>query len=138
MAISNALQQAVIERAQRRCEYCQAQKRIILYVEIDHIIPQSKGGKDGLNNLCLTCRVCNGHKASAQEAVDPLTRMLAPLFNPRTEKWIDHFQWLEDGAIVAGLTPTGRATIECLHLNDPDTVATRREWMVAGWHPPKD
>lgn len=29
---------------------------------IDHVVPQSKGGRDGLYNLVLACRSCNSSK----------------------------------------------------------------------------
>jgi hypothetical protein len=35
-----------------------------------------------------------------------------------------------------GLTPTGRATIVTLQMNNPAIVRARRRWVSAGWHPP--
>ena len=29
---------------------------------VDHIVPQSRGGSDQLENLCIACRLCNGAK----------------------------------------------------------------------------
>ena len=37
------------------------------------------------------------------------------LFNPRQQKWHDHFA--VNGARIVGLTPTGRVTIALLQLN---------------------
>jgi len=30
-----------------------------------------------------------------------------PLFNPRTERWNEHFEWVEAGAVMRGKTPQG-------------------------------
>jgi hypothetical protein len=61
------------------------------------------------------------------------------LFNPRTQKWFDHFRWSDDGLYILGLTPIGRATVLALHLSDdPEALTVRRYWVVAGWHPPTE
>ena len=41
---------------------------------------------------------------------------MARLFNPRTDKWSEHFRWL--GAELVGVTPIARATIIVLAIND--------------------
>lgn len=50
-------------RANFRCEYCGKDllKSIANYKEWqeDHIVPLSKGGKDTLDNIALSCRFCN-------------------------------------------------------------------------------
>jgi hypothetical protein len=45
------------------------------------------------------------------------------LYHPRRESWEDHFA-LEEFRLV-GLTPTGRATVRVLAMNDPDRVQLR-------------
>jgi hypothetical protein len=42
--------------------------------------------------------MCNSHKADRQEAVDPESQVTVPLFNPRAERWDEHFEWVEAGA----------------------------------------
>jgi hypothetical protein len=84
------------------------------------------------------CHFCNNYKGDRTEAVDTLTEATVPLFNPRTQKWFEHFRWSEDGIRIIGLTPIGRATVEVLHLSDDqDALTVRSYWVVAGWHPPK-
>jgi hypothetical protein len=72
-------------------------------------------------------------------ARDPLTMVETPLFNPRSDRWSDHFRWTADGLRIVGLTTVGRATVAGLHLdNDPDAIVVRGYWVLAGWHPPTD
>jgi CRISPR/Cas system Type II protein with McrA/HNH and RuvC-like nuclease domain len=44
------------------CVYCGNDNRKIL--TLDHVIPQSKGGKDTWENLVTACRKCNGEKSN--------------------------------------------------------------------------
>jgi HNH endonuclease len=136
-AISAALRRRVAQAARFRCGYCLTAQRIIgPLLEIDHIVPEAQGGTSDEENLWLACPMCNSHKADRQEALDPESRAMVPLFNPRAEHWEEHFEWIEDGTNIRGKTPQGRATIAALQMNHPDVVAARRLWVIAGWHPP--
>jgi hypothetical protein len=103
-------------------------------LEIDHLNPIAHGGADE-DNLWLACRMCNNFKSTYGN--DPLTNQHIPLFNPRKQRWVEHFIWSEDGTQIIGLTPCGRATVIVLQLNNIIAVMVRREWVGAGWHPPK-
>lgn len=61
-------------------------------------------------------------------SIDPGTRAVVALFNPRADAWSDHFE-ARDGNIV-GLTPTGRVTVRLLNMNAARRVELRREWMA--------
>ena len=52
----------VMRRDGHTCVYCGASKRQDL--TIDHVIPQSKGGKNTWNNLVTACFKCNNKKGS--------------------------------------------------------------------------
>src|SRR5690606_25016532 len=120
-----------------RCGYCLSPQKLVLgQLEIEHLIPRALGGKDEEDNLWLACRMCNGYKGKQIKAIDPQTEQPAALFNPRKQKWSDHFMWSEDGSMIIGLTPTGRATVDALQLNNPIAIIVRLEWVSAGWHPP--
>ncbi len=54
------------------------------------------------------------------------------LFNPRVDKWNQHFQW--DSMILVGLTSIARATIETLDLNRRIILAIREEEILLGRH----
>ncbi len=134
--IAQTLRQQVIERAHSRCEYCLTSQAIVVEMEIDHVVPESAGGQTAANNLCLTCVGCNGFKLAFRTGADPETGEQTPLFNPRVERWEEHFGWSEDGTHVLGLTPVGRATVVRLRMNRQQMVDARRLWVQAGWHPP--
>ena len=63
---------------------------------------------------------------------------LVPLFDPRRQIWSEHFEWSNNATLIAGVTPSGRATVVVLYLNRPALVLARREWVDVGWHPPVD
>jgi hypothetical protein len=48
------------------------------------------------------------------------------LFNPRTDRWEEHFQWsATDPTLLEGKTPRGRATLVPLQMNHPNMVDIR-------------
>jgi hypothetical protein len=68
---------------------------------------------------------------------DPVTGEMIPLYDPRTQDWLEHFKWSDDGVHIIGLTPVGRATVAALRLSDdPNALIVRSYWVAAGWHPP--
>jgi 5-methylcytosine-specific restriction endonuclease McrA len=137
--ISAATRQRVAEFARFRCCYCQTAQRIIgPLLEIDHIFPESRGGTAHEENLALACPLCNRHKSDKIDAVDPETRQVVRLFNPRRDAWTVHFAWITGGAQIEGKTAIGRATVAALQMNDPDLVFVRQLWVTVGWHPPAD
>ena len=142
MSISDPTRQAVRERARYLCEYCHSPERLSANrFTIDHVIPRSLEGSDDISNLALACRRCNERRYNFVAGVDPETQEIVPLFNPRRQKWGDHFLWVEGGVVIQGVTPTGRATCTRLDLNDmrypeEDSIrATRRFWIQTGLHP---
>ena len=57
-----------------------------------------------------------------------------PLFNPRTDRWADHFRW--DGYTVVGITVLGRATVAALALNHPRRLLIRHAEELFSLFPP--
>lgn len=137
--ISKAKRRRIAVVTRYRCGYCLTSQRIIgPLLEIDHIIPEARGGTSDEQNLILACPTCNSYKSDQVEAVDPVTQQVVPLFDPRAEDWNEHFEWIERGAVVLGKTSKGRATVITLNMNHPDIVSARRLWVIAGWHPPEE
>lgn len=135
--ISKQVAEFVRLRADNRCEYCLSHQDFTMgLLQIDHVWPVAKGGTDDEQNLCLACEMCNEHKWQKTEGIDPLTGTMVNLFNPRQQRWHDHFRWSESGDELIGLTPCGRVTILALKLNNSIARTVRRYWIQAGWHPP--
>jgi hypothetical protein len=129
----------IAEASRFRCSYCLISQRIIgPLLELEHIIPISRGGTDDDHNLRLACPLCNRHKSHRIEATNPETGALVPLFHPRTDVWSGHFAWSDSGTRLVGRTAKGRATIVALNMNRSDAVLVRGLWARAGWHPPPD
>lgn len=136
-SIPDALRQRIFAEAGHCCEYCRTSRRLIgMPLVIDHITPKSAGGSDEPDNLAAACYRCNEFKWAKTHSTDPVTGDLAPLFNPRQQRWDDHFTWANGGTHISGLTPTGRATVVALRLNNDYVVEARTLWMAQGWHPP--
>jgi hypothetical protein len=130
----NALKRLVHERAQGCCEYCQtSEENSGQTMQVDHIDPQ---GGDVLENLCLSCWNCNNHKHKATQVTDPQTGSPVSLYNPRAQRWSDHFEWIDGATRIRGLTPIGRATVARLKMNRPVIVIARQRWHEGGHHPP--
>ncbi|MCE7986902.1 MAG: HNH endonuclease [Caldilinea sp. CFX5] len=136
--ISDAIRQRLEAIAGYRCSYCRSPMAAGVAMVVEHIIPLAAGGSNGIDNLCLACYRCNQFKGSKITAVDPQSAEAAPLFNPHTQSWAEHFQWAADGLEVFGLTASARATIALLRMNDPWLVQARQIWRIAGIHPPLD
>jgi hypothetical protein len=125
-----ALREAVIRQARNRCEYCHAPQRACGYrFHLDHVLPSVRGGNDELENRALACASCNLAKGERIAGLDPLTQIEALFFNPRTQLWADHFRWNEDWETLVGLTPTGRATVFALDVNNSLRLEARRFWF---------
>lgn len=133
--MDRALENLVWERAGGRCEYCQLhQDDLDLSFEVDHIIAEHHQGRTLAGNLCLACFACNRHKGPNVAGVDPRTRKVVPLFNPRRHKWARHFRW--DGPVLVGRTPNGRATIIALKINLDHRIDLRQGLIDEGRFPP--
>lgn len=127
-----ALREAVRVRAGDRCEYCLVRQEHVPFarLQIEHVRPKKHGGDDSLENLALACNRCNFSKGPNLSGIDPETRSVALLFNPREQRWQDHFVYR--GALIEGLTPTGRATVGVLNMNERHRVQLREDLIRLG------
>jgi hypothetical protein len=133
--MNTALIRQVWQRGFHCCEYWQVpQDYDDAPFEIDHIIARKHGGAAVARNLALSCCWCNSFKGTDLAGLDPHTRKLTPLFNPRRHKWHRHFRW--EGPVLHGRTPIGRVTIAVLNINDPLRVAFRAGLIELGVFPP--
>jgi hypothetical protein len=125
------LRDQVWHRAGGRCEYCHlSQDFDVLPFQVDHVVPRKHGGPTRLENLALSCLPCNARKGPNLAGLDPESGVVVSLFNARTEAWKDHFAW--NGPRLVGRTPTGRATIAVLAINETARVEQRRLLLATG------
>jgi hypothetical protein len=119
-----SLREQVRERAGRRCDYCLLpEESDCLPFQLDHIIAEKHHGPTLLENLAWSCCNCNASKGPNIAGLDLETGALTRLFHPRKDAWADHFGW--NGALLIGLTPVGRVTVDVLNVNQTDRVAHR-------------
>lgn len=131
-----ALERLVIARAGGRCEYCQSRADYSTEdFTVDHIQARSRGGKSTAENLAYACSGCNGRKYNKSTAIDPSNGTMAPLYNPRLQRWQEHFTWDAEFTQIIGVTPTGRATVAALQMNRIGVVNLRRALYAIGHHP---
>jgi hypothetical protein len=127
-----ATRERVRQRANDRCEYCRLPQAGAPFpvFHVEHIRARKHGGKHTDDNLCLACNFCNLHKSSNLTGIDPLTDVITPLFNPRSDQWGEYFSF-DDGTIV-GRTPVGRVTVRVLNMNDQERLELRVELLERG------
>lgn len=125
-----AIRRLVRERAGDRCEYCRLpQAAVDATFHVDHVVAQQHLDQTGDDpkRLALACDRCNFCKATNLSSIDPVTREIVLLFNPRQDEWEEHFAM--QGAVIVGVTPTGRATVRLLQMNAKHRVELRR-WLI--------
>jgi 5-methylcytosine-specific restriction endonuclease McrA len=123
--IDAATKRFVRQRAGNRCEYCglHQDQSPLATLQIEHIIPKKHGGADNPDNLALACIDCNLSKSSNIAGRDPWTSQLTPLFDPRSQLWVDHFAL--QGVYIVGRTAVGRTTVLVLNMNSDEQLELR-------------
>jgi len=127
-----ATRRLVRRRAEGRCEYCrlpQAAQPFVTF-HLEHIIAKQHGGSDDPDNLCVACERCNFHKGPNLTSIDPVTGKIERLFDPRRQVWAEHFE--TRGPLISGKTPSGRATVAVLSMNDERRVELRASLIALG------
>jgi hypothetical protein len=133
--VNRALERLVWRRAKGFCEYCHLPRALSAPpFQIDHIVAVKHGGATEAENLALACYYCNTHKGPNIAGKDFRTGRIVPLFNPRKDRWTDHFKW--SGAQLEGRTAMGRVTIAVLGINRPEYIAVRESLIDEGAFPP--
>lgn len=114
----------VRERAAGCCEYCRLPAAAqFLPFQVDHVIARKHGGPESLDNLALACVHCNRYKGPNVAGIDPETQSVVRLYNPRSDRWIDHFHW--NDSTIEPITAIGRVTVAVLFLNNPGALLLR-------------
>lgn len=65
------LRETILVRDQYRCQPCKLKGRPTEATEVDHIIPQAKGGTDKPENLQAICAPCHEDKTLKDKGITP-------------------------------------------------------------------
>ena len=127
-AISREIRRQVSERADSLCEYCLISEADTFFgCHVDHIISVKHEGTTTVDNLAYACVVCNRQKGSDLGSINWETKELVRFFNPRTDRWSDHF--ILEGAKITACTPIGEVTVRILRFNS-DSQITERQTLI--------
>jgi HNH endonuclease len=130
--VTETIKTEVFRRANYKCEYCHINETLSFFsFHVEHIVSLKHGGKTELDNLALACPICNLNKGSYIATLLPESVELVRFFNPRLDKWIDHFL-LESSGLISAKSLVGKATIKILNLNHPDSIIERKEMLIRG------
>ena len=122
--VSPETKQIVSSRANFICEYCLiAEEDAYFRFQFEHIISRKHGGSSELENLAFACVFCNRYKGSDIASLKPGTNQLVRFYNPRTDRWSEHFQL--KGILIEFVTEIGEATVRILQMNHSDQLLER-------------
>jgi 5-methylcytosine-specific restriction endonuclease McrA len=140
-------------RARDACEYCLLPT--VGQFQVDHIIPvvrwdlytgnrlraveriPGRRGPNHLDNFAWSCSSCNS--AKGQQVAHRAGRRTSRLFDPRRDRWSDHFSFMHGYLFFVGASAIGRATAEALRFNDSrldGPLGPRHEAFIQGHYPP--
>ena len=102
------LRRQVVARSEELCEYC-------LIAEAD------------------TFYGCNQAKGSDIGSIHWDANEFVRFYNPRTDRWADHFELV--GSRIDGLTPIGLVTARILGFNTGERVLERQTLQSVGRYP---
>jgi 5-methylcytosine-specific restriction endonuclease McrA len=106
---------------------------LIFSCQVDHIISLKHEGTSDPENLAYSCLPCNINKGSDVGTIFPDSKRFTRFFNPRKDKWNDHFL-ISEGEIRPK-TKIGEATIRIFQFNAIERVQRRKLLSIAGRYP---
>ena len=132
--IGKATRFLVAERASHCCEYCGIHCDDTFFsCEVDHIVSRKHGGSNPPDNLAYSCVYCNRYKGSDVGSIEPETGKLTRFFNPRLDRWEDHFRLVE--ATITSLSAIGKVTGLIFRFNVAERIIERKELISVGAYP---
>lgn len=134
--VNAELRRVVAARAEDPCEYCLIHEEDTFFgCQVDHVISEKHGGPTEPDNLSYACLFCNLHKGSDIATFARGTHDLVRFFNPRTDRWNEHFMLDPDELVIQPLTEIGEATVRILVFNGEERLLERRELRRVGRYP---
>ncbi len=132
--INTALRRLVVSRAEGLCEYCLIHEAdTYVGCEVDHIVSEKHGGLTTEANLAYACFFCNRLKGSDLGSIFPQTGQLVRFFNPRVDRWMEHF--VLDGLLIVPRSEVGVVTAKILDFNTVSRVLERQILRAEGRFP---
>lgn len=132
--VSAELRRLVLHRAEQLCEYCLIHEADTFYgCQVDHIISEKHGGPTHEDNLALACTFCNRFKGSDIGSIVWSTGTFSRFFNPRLDRWSDHFAL--NGVTIIALSAVGEVTARILDFNGKDRLLERQILQAIGRYP---
>ena len=132
--VSAELRRLVAARAGNRCEYCLIHEDETFFgCEVDHSISIKHGGATEASNLAYACMTCNRRKGSDLGSILWRTGQLVRFFNPKVDRWEDHFAI--EGAQIKPLTDIGEVTAQIFGFNNEEQILEREELISSGRYP---
>ncbi len=123
--VNSETRRIVASRANFVCEYCLiAEEDAYFKFQVEHIISRKHSGSSELENLALACVFCNRYKGSDIASLTPETNELIRFYNPRVDRWSNHFRL--NGVVIEPLTDIGEATVRILQMNHDDQILERQ------------
>ncbi len=132
--ISADLRRLVAARAERLCEYCLVHQDDTYFgCEVDHVISVKHSGPTTADNLAYACAFCNRQKGSDIASILWRTHEFIRFFNPRTDRWADHFRL--NGVVIESLTEIGEVTALILGFNSTERLVERQALIDLARYP---
>jgi hypothetical protein len=128
------LRRLVVARSGGLCEYCLiAEDDTVFGCQVDHIISEKHGGPTSAENLAYACAFCNRAKGSDVGSIDWATGNFVRFFNPRSDRWADHFTL--SGVRFVPRTVIGEVTARIFELNSRERLLERQALQLAKRYP---
>jgi hypothetical protein len=132
--VSEDLRRLVAVRADFLCEYCLIHEDDTFYgCQVDHIISVKHGGATEPDNLAYACAFCNRQKGSDIGSILWQTGEFVRFFNPRADRWADHFRL--NGFTIEPLTGIGEVTARILGFNTIERLLEREMLVMMNTYP---
>lgn len=132
--LSESLRRSVVRRAGHLCEDRLVHEEDLYHgCEVDHIISLKHRGASTIENLAYACFHCNRHKGTDIASLSLRSGVLVRLFNPRTDRWGQHF--FHNSGRIESLTEIAEVTALVLDFNHPERVAFRSLLAESGRYP---
>jgi hypothetical protein len=132
--IGAEIRRLVVERSEGLCEYCLiAEEDTFLGCQLDHIISEKHRGATLSENLANACVFCNQAKGTDIGSIHWDSGELIRFFNPRTDRWSDHFAL--SGYRIEPRTEVGTVTARILSFNSVERLLERQALQLLDRYP---